>query len=274
MPATTTAVFFPFDLFGSAGAAAGARLLADAFRELLDDNRREKIATRARCYSGKVRLQEAVFDNIDALQAWRETGRSLARQVLARDDFLIWAAGNHLGVLPVYEELAGRDVLVVQLDAHLDAYNLSDCTRELSHGNFLLHCERLPALVNVGHRELLLRPDYVAKFYRQTFSAAELTIHSEKTLAAIGAACASAKAVFLDLDCDVLDPAYFPAVDERTPFGLSPQMLLRVLDAVGLERLTGVAISEFHPARDAGDRCLETLMWLLEYLLLQHYEGT
>src|SRR5262245_13765591 len=176
MPNKTTAVFFPFDLFGSAGAGAGSRLLADAFRELLDDNRQEKIATRARCYAGKVRLHEAAFDNLDALQAWRETGRKLARSALARGDCLIWAAGNHLGVLPVYEELAERDILVVQLDAHLDVYNLSDCTRELSHGNFLLHGERLPPLVNVGHRELLLRPDYVAKFYRQTFPAAELAL--------------------------------------------------------------------------------------------------
>lgn len=273
MSPKTTAVFFPFDAFGSAGAGAGARLLADALRELLDDNRREKVATRARCYAGKVRLHEAAFDRLDALQAWRTTGRKLARQALARDDFLIWASGNHLGVLPVYEELAERDILVVQLDAHLDAYNLSDCTRELSHGNFLLHCQRLPALVNVGHRELLLRPEHVAKFYRQTFSAAELTIHPEKTLAAIGDACAAAGSVFVDLDCDVLDPAFFPAVAEPVPFGLSPQMLLRLLAAIGFDRLAGLALSEFQPARDAGDRCLETLMWLLEYVLLGVYEG-
>ncbi|MBM4073329.1 MAG: arginase family protein [Planctomycetes bacterium] len=268
----TTAVFFPFDQFGGGGAAAGARLLADAFRELLDDNRREKVATRARCYAGKVRLHEAAFDDLDALQTWRETGQELVRQALARGDFLIWAAGNHLGVLPVYDELAGRDMLVVQLDAHLDVYNLSDCTKELSHGNFVRHCERLPPLINVGHRELLLRTEYVAKFYRQTFSAAELTIHPDKTLAAIGDACVQPGRVLVDLDCDVLDPAFFPAVSEAVPFGLTPQMLLRVLAAIGMDRLAGLAISEFQPARDAADRCLETLMWLLEHVLLAVYE--
>ena len=57
--------------------------------------------------------------------------------------------GNHLSVLPVLEEL-GRDTLVVQFDAHLDIYHLSDCTTEPSHGNFLLHAEgELPALVVV-----------------------------------------------------------------------------------------------------------------------------
>jgi len=43
-----TAVVFPFDLFGSAGAAAGAELLADELREILADNRRETVTTRAR----------------------------------------------------------------------------------------------------------------------------------------------------------------------------------------------------------------------------------
>ena len=48
--------------------------------------------------------------------------------------------------------------------------------------------------------------------------------------------------------------------------------LLRLLDAVGAERLHGFMISEFDPARDERDRSLETLMWLLEYVLLSKYE--
>src|SRR6266513_1487566 len=44
----TSAIFFPFDLFGSAGAGAGAELLAEAFQEMLADNRRERVPTRAR----------------------------------------------------------------------------------------------------------------------------------------------------------------------------------------------------------------------------------
>jgi hypothetical protein len=44
----TTALICPFALFGNPGAAAGAELLADALREMLDDNRRERRATRSR----------------------------------------------------------------------------------------------------------------------------------------------------------------------------------------------------------------------------------
>ncbi len=157
---STTVSFFPFDLFGSRGAGAGAELLADAVREMLADNKREQLPTRARAYAGQVRLREFGFETPAAYHDWRRQGRRAVRDAWKRGDFLCWMAGNHLGVLPVYDELSGDDdTLVIQFDAHLDIYHLSDCTSELSHGNFLMHCAGpLPALVNLGHRELLLPP--------------------------------------------------------------------------------------------------------------------
>jgi arginase family enzyme len=271
----TTAIFFPFDLFGSRGAGAGAELLADAFREMLADNRREQVPTRARAYQGHLRLREFAFETPAAYETWRGDARRAVRQAWARGDLLIWAAGNHLGVLPVYDELA-RDptgTLVVQFDAHLDVYNLSDCTTELSHGNFLLHCDGpLPRLVNLGHRELLLRPEYVAQYYHAAFSAADLALDPAPALAYLRAECRRARHVFLDLDCDVFDRAFFPAVTQPVPFGLGPDLVLRLLAAAWSERVVGVAVSEFDPARDRGDHSLATLMWLLEYLLLRCYE--
>src|SRR5262249_7961232 len=171
----TAALFFPFDLFGSGGAQAGAELLADAFEEMLADNKRERRATRARAYTGKCRFQEFTFDTLADYQTWRDTGRRAIRDALKRGDFLLWVTGNHLGALPLYDELSSEaeDTLVIQFDAHLDIYNLSDCTSELSHGNFLLHCGGpLPAIVNVGHRELLLRPKHIGNYFLRTFSAA------------------------------------------------------------------------------------------------------
>ena len=115
-----TVVVCPFALFGSPGAAQGAELLADALRELLDDNRRERRPTRSRAYQPHVRVKELSFNDTAAVGSWRETARAAARQALAAGDFLVWVGGNHLSVLPVYEELgAADDALVVQLDAHL-----------------------------------------------------------------------------------------------------------------------------------------------------------
>jgi arginase family enzyme len=272
----TSAVFFPFDLFDSSGTRAGAELLADAMREMLADNRREKVSTRAQAYAGQVRVREFDFSRIDDYTAWRTTGRRAVRTALDRGDFLLWVAGNHLGALPVYDELSqdADNTLVIQFDAHLDIYNLSDCTAELSHGNFLKHCAGpLPRVVNIGHRDQLLRPDYVANYFHRTFDAAELAIDPGPALKAVAKLAATASRVFLDLDCDVFDPAYFPGAAHPLPFGISPALLLRFLAAVWSERVIGLAISEFEPARDIGDRSLETLMWLVEHVLLRRYEA-
>ncbi len=268
-------IFFPFDLFGSAGTAAGAALLADELREILADNRRERVPTRARCYTDQVRLREFRFETLDAYADWRRQGRQAVRQVLRQGDFLFWITGNHLGALPVYDELAGssEDTLIVQFDAHLDIHHFRDCTTELSHGNFLLHCEgTLPPLINVGHRDLLLMPDYIGRYYRQTFSAAELATDPQPALDALRQASRAAQRVFLDLDCDVLDPLGFPAVAQPVPFGLAPSLLLRLVDAVWSPNMAGLLLSEFDPGRDRNDQSLAILVWLLEYLLLRRHE--
>jgi agmatinase len=271
----TAAIFFPFDLFGSGGTGQGANLLADAFAEMLAENKRERLPTRADAYAGRVRMRQVPFERLSDYENWRQRGRQAVRTALKQDDFLLWVTGNHLGVLPLYDELAaqGGDTLVIQLDAHLDVYNLSDCTAELSHGNYLLHCAGpLPGIINVGHRELLLQPEYVGQYYRQTFAAAEVAVDPEPALRAVRQAARAAGRVFLDLDCDVFDPAFFPAVTHPLPFGLSPTLLLRFLDAAWSERVRGVAVSEFDPGRDQHDQSLSTLVWLLEYLLLKRYE--
>jgi arginase family enzyme len=271
----TSAVIFPFDLFGSPGAGAGAALLGDELREVQADNRRETVPTRAAAYADRLRLRQFAFETPSDYASWRQRGRRAVRQALRRGDFLLWLAGNHLGALPLYDELSslGERCLVVQLDAHLDIHNFADCTPELSHGNFLLHCAGpLPPLVNVGHRELLLRPDYVGKHYRLALPAEALALDAEKSLAALREASRGAERLFIDIDCDVFDPSFFPAVAQPVPFGLTPQQVLRCLDVVWSERVAGVAVSEFDPARDRDDRGLATVVWLLEYLLLRRYE--
>jgi len=80
----TRVVFFPFDLFGSGGAAAGAELLADAFQEMLDDNRRERVPTRARAYQNQIRLQSFAFPKLSSYEGWKDRARQVVRQALRR----------------------------------------------------------------------------------------------------------------------------------------------------------------------------------------------
>ena len=270
----TSAVFFPFYLFGSGGSAAGVDLLADELREILADNAREKVPTRADCYSPHVRLEEPTFETLDNLARWRETGRGIARDALKRGDFLLWTSGNHLGVLPVYDELAGSDSVVVQFDAHLDIHHFADCTEELSHGNFLLHCAGpLPRVVNVGHRDLLLPEEHIAKTFHAAIPATRLALDPAGVSEEVRALTAKADRVFLDIDCDVFDPMFFPAVSQPVPFGPAPAAVLALIDAIWSERIAGLFLSEFDPARDREDRSLATLVWMVEYVLVRKYGG-
>jgi agmatinase len=270
----TSVVVFPFDLFGSPGAAEGATLLADELREVLADNRRETTPTRARAYTRHVQLREWAFETLAAYGDWRAQGRQAARQALDRGDFLLWLGGNHLSVLPAYDELASQDgALVVQLDAHLDIHDFADCTKELSHGNFLLHCAGpLPAVCNVGHRDLLLPADRIARIYRRTWSAAELAADTPGVLGPLRELAAAAREVYLDLDCDVFEVASFPAVAQPVPFGLPPLLVLQILEAVWGPKAGGLFVSEFVPGRDRNDQGLATLVWLIEHVLLRVYE--
>lgn len=268
----TVAVIFPFDLFGSSGTAAGACLLGDALREMVADSRSETRPARALAYRDNLKLRESPFETIEQLQLWRGKGRQIARRVLGRGEFLLWLGGNHLSILPVYEELSA-DTVVVQLDAHLDIYNLSDSTSTLSHGNFLLHAQQpLPAVINVGHRDLFLPKEHVQNHYHKTLPAAEVLMGQESAIRNIQTSLRPYKRVFLDIDCDVFDPAFFPATSTPLPFGLAPGFVLFLLRMIGREKLCGMSLSEFQPSRDRDDRSLGTLIWLIEWLLLHRYE--
>lgn len=253
---------------------SGAELLADALREMLDDNQDDDRPHRAQAYAGQITIRELPLETSEDYANWRTKAREAARRAIDEGQFLIWLGGNHLSVLPLYEELAGKkDATILQLDAHLDLYHLRECKSELSHGNFLRHLDPPPIIINVGHRDLFLPKEDVECFYRTVFSAADVTSDENEALALIRKSISSAGKVFVDIDVDVLDPTFFPAVNDALPFGLNPQQLLKIVGAIGKNQLAGLAISEFDPGRDLNDRSLSLLIWLVEYILLQRYES-
>jgi agmatinase len=269
---SSTVVVFPFDLFGSGGTGAGAQLLGDALREAVEDTEAEDRPTRPHAYVGTLDFEEHAFDTLEQVAGWRATGREAARLFLASDGFTLWLAGNHLGVLPVYEEL-GPDSLVVQFDAHLDCYQLHDTTEELCHGNFLLHAEGpLPAVVNVGHRDLFLLPKDVKRAFVKTHPAEAVAADLGAVAADLRKRAKRAKRVWIDLDADVFDPAFCPGVPQPVPFGLTPMQFLPLLDAAWGPNVAGVSVSEFDPGRDVRDLSLNLLGWLTERVLLKRCE--
>lgn len=274
----TSAIVFPFDLFGGTGTGAGAELLGDALREMLDDNTHEKRPIRGDAFARLVKVKDLAFTTTKALGLWKHTGRQAVKQALKTDDRVIWLGGNHLSVLPVYEELGGDNAgstLIVQLDAHLDIHQFHDVMPNPACGNFLLHSdETLPQIVNVGHRDLLLPVKDIRATYTQTFSAVDVATDPERVTNDIRARANKAKRVWIDIDADVFDPAHLPAVHQPMPFGLHPLAVLRILDAAwDAENVIGISISEYDPGRDNRDASLQLLSWLIEWVLLKWYEA-
>ena len=272
-----TVVVFPFDLFGGAGTGAGAQLLGDAVREILDDTAKETRPSRADCLRGNLRVRELAFETLPQVNDWRKRGRQAVRQVRKAGDFCLWLGGNHLSVLPVLDELGADDpagTLVVQFDAHLDIYSFHDTTAELSHGNFLKHVAGpLPTIVNVGHRDLFLTPSEIAQTFDATYSALDVAANVESVAKKLRTKADTAKRVWIDLDCDAFDPAFLPGVQQPLPFGLTPAAFLKLFDTVWSEKVMGLSVSEFDPGRDVRDVGLNLLGWLIEWVLLRRHEA-
>ncbi len=269
----TSVVVFPFDTFGNAGTGAGALLLGDVLREAVDDTAAEVVEVRPHAYAGHLDIEEFEFATLGQLAGWREAGRAAIKSRLKAGGFTLWLAGNHLGVLPVYDEL-GRGDVVVQLDAHLDCYDLSDTLDTLCHGNFLAHVAApRPAVVNVGHRDLFLPAARVKATFAAAMPAERTAVDFPAVLAAVRERTAKAKRVWLDIDVDAIDPAFAPAVHQPQPFGLTPQQVWALMDAAWSDRLVGVSISEFDPGRDVRDTTLNLLGWVAERILLRRYDG-
>jgi arginase family enzyme len=262
-------VVFPFDLFGSAGTGAGAKLLGDAVHEILEDTDRETRPCRADVLRGNVKVKEFGFDALADVTEWRKRGRQVARQALKSGEFVLWLGGNHLAALPVLEEL-GAETLVVQFDAHLDVYAFHDTTEELSHGNYLTRFEApRPRLVNVGHRDLFLTPEEIGSTFEAVYPAWDVAADLSRVSTDLKTRAAAARRVWIDLDCDAFDPSVVPAVAEPVPFGLLPPPFLALLECVWTRNVIGMSVSEFDPGRDTRDRSLNLLGWLIEYVLLK-----
>ena len=265
----TRAVSFPFDLFGSGGTGDGARLLIDALREILDDAAAETMPARSRSYRRKVKIEEVTLDSPEHLAFWKALAQSPIEETLGKGEFLIWLAGNHLGVLPIYEAL-GVKTLVIQFDAHLDVFHLAENIVTPTHGNFLKHAETaLPRIINVGSRDLLLMPKAIEPIFSRVISAEQVAADPSGAVGIIIEECESAERVWIDIDADAFDPSQVPAVTHPMPFGLSTQWVLGVLARLDWSKVAGISISEFEPGRDEKDKSLAALSWLLEWVLLR-----
>jgi len=279
MPAEpqTSVIVFPFDALGATGCGQGALLLADVLQELIDDNEQETRPMRAQSYQGKIKINEIAFNTAKKLSSWRSLGKQIVRQCLRSKDRIIWLGGDHLSILPIYDELGGSTqsakTLIVQFDAHLDIQQWHDVGTNPTNGNFLLHLdEATPEIMNIGHRDMMLLPKDIDQYYSAAYSALDVGLREQQIADEIRKRAKSAKSVWIDIDVDVFDPAAMPGVQTPMPFGPNSLSVLKLLDAAFAGNVIGISISEFDPARDPNSIGVNLLGWLLEWFLLRWYE--
>jgi arginase len=73
--------------------------------------------------------------------------------------------------------------------------------------------------------------------------------------------------IYLHIDIDVLDPAYAPGVDYRTPGGLNPDELEEAIRLIASRfRLRAASLTAYNPDHEERDRTLQSGLGLLKLL--------
>src|SRR5205085_9557459 len=112
--------------------------------------------------------------------------------------------------------------------------------------------EPRPEVVIAGHRYLFLPAKEAKKWLAATVPAAAF----DRAAKEVRKLAAKAERVWIDIDADVFDPAFCPAVHQPAPFGVTPAQVLGLLDAVWSDKVAGVSVSEYDPGRDVRDASL------------------
>jgi arginase family enzyme/very-short-patch-repair endonuclease len=174
-------------------------------------------------------------------------------------------------VAPIEAALArhGDGLAVVWFDAHADLNTPESSPSGAFHGMVLR------TLLGDGHPELLprrrLRPEQVVLAGVRALDPAEKEYAAEAGLAHVDVAglaslpavveATGARAVYVHIDLDVLDPESFAAVGAPEPDGVTPEQLAAAVRAL-TDRfpLAGIGITEYEPDRSADRAVLATLI--------------
>jgi agmatinase len=180
--------------------------------------------------------------------------RRVVNEIVSRAKVPVVLGGEHTvtyGCLDAFDD----DVAVLCFDAHLDLRD-EYIGRKLSHATFMRRiCERIGGdrVFHVGVRAVSPNElDFAETTGVDYVTARDLTGDWRGVLATLTDRLRPFDRVYLTLDLDVVDPAYAPAVGNPVPEGLSPTLLLDVLEPLCDARVVGVDVVEVAPTYDTG----------------------
>ena len=151
---------------------------------------------------------------------------------------------------------AHEDAVILSFDAHMDLRN-EYLGSKLSHATFMRRlCEKIGSdrIIEVGPRALCIEELEFAIKTKMKYITTPQIIHNgtKKTINEIRDIVSSYNKIYLTVDMDVLDPAYAPAVGNPVPEGLSPTILLDILQGICDKKTVGFDIVEVAPQFDSG----------------------
>jgi len=151
---------------------------------------------------------------------------------------------------------AFNDVALLSFDAHLDMRD-EYLGRKLSHATFMRRiCESIGSdkILEIGIRAVCNEEiEFVDRENVAYITSLEIIKHDKREVTnKIRNHLSQFEHLYLTIDMDVLDPSYAPAVGNPVPEGLSPTILLDLLQNVCEKNIVGVDLVEVSPHYDYG----------------------
>lgn len=166
---------------------------------------------------------------------------SAIRASIGRGNIPVLVGGDHAISAPAIQAVGVENAVdLVVLDAHLDAQrSATDGWAYLTHANFIDHVRNdVVEITLVGVRELVATPLFEDPQFR--FVPPDRIAEHEWEW--------SHRPVYLSIDMDVLDPAYFPATGHPIPGGLATaEVLSTIRRLLAVRKLAAVDIVEVMP---------------------------
>ena len=236
------------------GSFRGPRAILEASRQLEEFDEELSVEIFELC-KGIATLEPMLFIYERGLEAVRRIAEAVKRAV-GSGKYVICLGGEHtcaLGPMRFWSETHGKELTVLQLDAHSDLRS-SYLGDPYSHASVMARAlDFAPAIVQLGVRatsrdELLFQKNgRVTTFYSQPIKNGLLPAWQDRVLN-----CLSDK-VYLTIDCDFFDPSVIPAVGTPEPGGFLWYETLAFLRRLCSEKtVVGADICEFVPIEGLG----------------------
>lgn len=203
-----------------------------------------------RVCNGIATLEPMLFIDEDGPEAVDRIAQTV-RELVNRDKFVICLGSEHtcaLGPLRVFTEKYGKELSVLQLDAHSDLRE-SYLGDPYSHASVMARAlEFIPSLVQLGIRARSKedvaseKGRKVQTFYAHPIKSGRMEGWQDRVLGSLS------DTVYLTLDCDFFDPSVIPATGTPEPGGFLWYETLEFLRRLCSEKnVVGFDLCEFSP---------------------------